>query len=78
MADSYDKIWTDEERSWVHKMEPLEGHKITEAQLRQILSNQMDWGWTEENLGEDYLRVFAAMINAQFSKNQIDDFEKSH
>ena len=55
-----------------------EGHKITEAQLRQIFSNQMDWGWTEENLGEDYLRVFAAMINAQFSKNQIDDFEKSH
>ena len=55
-----------------------EGHKITEAQLRQILVNQMDWGWTEENLGEDYLRIFAAMINAQFSKNQIDDFEKSH
>lgn len=63
---------------WKENILMTEGHKITEAQLRQILSNQMDWGWTEENLGEDYLRVFAAMINAQFSKNQIDDFENSH
>ena len=59
---------------WKENILMTEGHKITEAQLRQILVNQMDWGWTEENLGEDYLRVFAAMINAQFSKNQIDDF----
>ena len=63
---------------WKENILMTEGHKITEAQLRQIFSNQMDWGWTEENLGEDYRRVFAAMINAQFSKNQIDDFEKSH
>ena len=33
MADSYDKIWTDEERSWVHKMEPLGADKTRTVKI---------------------------------------------
>jgi len=55
-----------------------EGQKITGEQLREILTQMIRWGWTEDRLGKDYLGVFASMINEQFSKNQIDDFENSH
>lgn len=33
MADSYDKIWTDEERPWVHKMEPLGADKTRTVKI---------------------------------------------
>ena len=38
MADSYDKIWTDEERSWVHKMEPLGADKTRTVKIDEAVS----------------------------------------